>query len=245
MGSEPNNATPPGLSLMAVLRHVWWTFKKKPFVLYGLSYVGLAPLCFTYLLWTDDYPHYVFYAVFYAAYIFLHLIFFLVIAYAFELNKRRGGSMKSAAGRVGAVIWPLLAITLVLAFICQGAHVILPPPIPETLVAVFCVVVIPACLMEKLGIFDSFKRGIDLTRGSRLKIMLLVVAVYAINYYVFYPLIIMVWEEAVLSYAAITLLGNVFYSITFLFMYLAYAAIYYELRTIKDYSADNEGPAQA
>ena len=45
MKSRSNGTAAPGLSLPAVLGHVWSTFLKKPLGLYGLSFGGRVPFC--------------------------------------------------------------------------------------------------------------------------------------------------------------------------------------------------------
>jgi len=222
------------------LGHVRSTFLTKPLTLYGLSYLGMLPISLIWPLISEYYAGSAGYALVLVAVIclFLYLAHALIIAYAFELNRKRAGSLQEAARRVAAVIWPLVMMALLVWLVCQGAHSYLPPPIPEIVLTVFCAVAVPACLMERLGALASLKRSFELTQGCRLKVLLVIGTVYAVNYLVIYRLLLIVWDRGWMGGLSIAMLNNALYAASSLFIYLVYAALYYELRTIKDFRKD-------
>ena len=138
-----------------------------------------------------------------------------------------------------------MGIGLILGVLGQGAYVVLRSPFVEIILTTLAAAAVPACLMEGLGPVASLKRSLDLTRGSRLKILLLVSLVYGVNDWVIYRFIgDFLWNLTSWNWLPLNLALNLFYSATLLFIYLAYAAVYYELRTIEELS-DSGGQAGA
>ena len=239
MTAGPSGASPPGLSLLAVLGHVRTTFLKKPINLYGLSYLANIPLLVSWALIGGDLSSLVHRGLLFGCYVILYLGQALIISYIFELNRRQEGSLKEAVRRVVGVVWPLLGLGLIIGLLYEGSYTVLPRALPEIVLGTLLAVAVPACLMEGRGAVAGIRRSLDLTRGSRLKILLLVTFVYAVNYFIIYRLIIIqVWELAVLSPLSLALLSSALYAVTYLIFYLVYAAVYYELRTI-EYFQDN------
>jgi len=240
MIAGPSEAPPPGLSILAALGHVRTTFFKKPVNLYGLAYLANIPLLVCWALIGGDWSSPVHRGLLFGCYVFLYLGQALIISYIFELNRRREGSLKEAVRRVVGVVWPLLGLGLIIGLLSEGSSAVVPRALPDIVLGALFAVAVPACLMEGLGAVASIRRSLELTRGSRLKILLLVAFAYAVNYFIFYRLIIIyIWELAILSPLSLALVSNALYAATYLIFYLVYAAVYYELRTIKDFQINS------
>jgi hypothetical protein len=138
------------------------------------------------------------------------------------------------------LILPLIALSLIIG-ISVGIGLILLI-VPGVILWVLWSVAIPAVVQERIGVFDALRRSIDLTRGNRGNIFLILFAT-VIGLGVF-GWIVRVTIGPLLGIAAsqpmAALLEAVLASITSMVMLTIETCIYVELRNVKDGVAPSE-----
>jgi len=144
----------------------------------------------------------------------------------------RISDMISAALAVG-LCYVLIGVVGFIAVMAIGNIAFIFVGLPAVLFMIFLwckwSVLIPACVVERLGAMDSLNRSSDLTYGCRLKIF----ALYLMNFTI---LLIVFFVTAILTsiHPALSVVELIVDAIPMAFLNVMTAVIYYELRSVKE-----------
>lgn len=110
--------------------------------------------------------------------------------------------------------------------------------VPGLILMCVLAVVIPACVVEKLGVADSFRRSMELTQGNRLRIFLLFLVVGLLNALlvgaVTYALVSPAFSFAVGAMVRLNLALAAASVVPAAFGMVMVAVLYYELRLLRE-----------
>lgn len=234
---EPNAAGVtafPAFSVGSILSRTWRILLKKPFLFWGLTLMGTLVPAIVESLYPGS-PS-VNFAMRVLA-MMLSLIFTGAIVYAaFRTLRGEPVSIGESISRGMARFAPLFGASLLASLgILVGSLLLIVPGL-----ILMCVwsVIIPVCVVERLGVMDSMRRSAVLTRGYRWPIFaLLLISI------VFSVLVVWLVTFCAALFGNLLVLGIVMAVATAIpgaFQSVLTALIYYELRGVKEgVSLDN------
>jgi uncharacterized membrane protein len=169
----------------------------------------------------------------------LEFVGLAVILYgAFQVMRGRDIALRHVIRRALSRVWAIIAVAFLLGIaLTLGLMLFI---LPAIVMAVRWVVALPACIVEGLGPFDSFRRSAELTAGHRWKIFGLLVV--ALLLFIGATLLVGIASEWIVSLVpegiARTVVDNVISSVA-LAIYTAYfnialVMIYRDLRFAKE-----------
>lgn len=157
----------------------------------------------------------------------------LIVASANDLAGRPV-DFGSCIGRAVAKLFPLIGLGIVVAIGVGIGFVFLI--VPGVILYLMWMVAVPALMVENLGVFESLSRSSALTKGSRLKLLGLIVVFFIFSMIIAIPIGVLSMISASLSVVSSALLSAVSAAVGA----AGIAAIYIELRGSKEGTSSDQ-----